>query len=335
MANKRKIDKVDEVESVQSVANKKRARRHVRRPRTMAVEAFNHAPPTASFFTKLPREVRDMIYDHLLSHAPAIKQQYKRQIYTVTYGQRFGDMRTYEMSWLLTNKQMLLEGLRQFHERSIWIFAGGRTQPSEYVFPLITPGRVPTFHVGLGRRTSHVNNHEALHQPFQQRDSIDPGWEPLEHTADGIERYFWLQQATKTDLNTMTRSSEVGEGVKEMKVIVHIPQDLARSVQHEGRQQFPRLYSFDLSYFERLAVHRGLRTFEADIFVYYWFQPDSREESQKVIQTLMAEFERIGVLLTKGAVATSYKAWHTGVRATVRCANGGTAPSLNNLVPLH
>jgi hypothetical protein len=61
------------------------------------------------------------------------------------------DHETVQARWLLTSKQMMLEGLAQFHRHSIWIFGSGcKTERSASIFPLITPALVHEQHLYVG-----------------------------------------------------------------------------------------------------------------------------------------------------------------------------------------
>jgi hypothetical protein len=46
------------------------------------------AESTSLFFTTLPRELRDVIYQHLWMHTPNLRQRYKDCIFAVTYGEQ-------------------------------------------------------------------------------------------------------------------------------------------------------------------------------------------------------------------------------------------------------
>jgi hypothetical protein len=81
-------------------ASSKKQRRVIKR-RAIDIDTIVPAPSYSGFF-KLPREVRDTIYGLAWEASPRIRQQYKRKIYHVTYGDQ-GDLeetgdRTYEVS---------------------------------------------------------------------------------------------------------------------------------------------------------------------------------------------------------------------------------------------
>ncbi|KAF1833399.1 hypothetical protein BDW02DRAFT_599092 [Decorospora gaudefroyi] len=225
------------------------------------------------FFTKLARELRDKIYGYIWSEAPVILQRYKRKWYTVSYGTQpvLEDLTRFQAKWLLTNQQMLLEGLAEFHQRSVW-YLGDRKSPrrllpcEEYVFPLITPGLVHAHHLYI-YDSSFVSQRRSY---FRQ---------------DHLKQYQYLdlRQEAVTHVNCMTTSMEVPEGVQEIKVTV---------VQWGNFT----MYEFHLFTLERLAVHRGVRSFHAEIDLAYV------SSSERANQALLDEFERVGKLLVNGAL---------------------------------
>jgi hypothetical protein len=205
---------------------------------------------------------------------------------------------------------MLLEGLAEFHQHSVWYFGVACTldrRQSEYTFPLITPGLARTIHLFLGSLAPFHDD-----EPFRHRDNVNEGWEDQEEYdgSDGqrLERYFWLPQKACIDINCMTTSMEVPEGVQNVKVTITIPQDMAfpcssvRSNIIHG-QQYPSLYDFDLSQLERLAVHRGLRSFEATLEVQVHGLPFRKAEWEAAGKALDEELERVGKLLVEGGEA--------------------------------
>jgi hypothetical protein len=84
---------------IKSASSKKQ--RRVRKRRAIDIDTIVPALSVSGFF-KLPREVRDQIYGLAWEASPRIRQQYKRKIYHVTYGDQ-GDLEetgthTYEVS---------------------------------------------------------------------------------------------------------------------------------------------------------------------------------------------------------------------------------------------
>jgi hypothetical protein len=115
-----------------------------------------HFVPSTSqspFLSKLPREVRDIIWDHLWQAIQRIEQRYKRNTYTVTYdmvGLPFDrKVPAQATAWLLTNKQIMDEGMFQLHQKLTWHFhdTRQRMKPYSYIFPLNIPSRAAAQHL--------------------------------------------------------------------------------------------------------------------------------------------------------------------------------------------
>jgi hypothetical protein len=115
-----------------------------------------HFIPSTSqspFLSKLPREVRDIIWDHLWQATQRIEQRYKRNNYTVTYDMvelpSDREVPAQLAAWLLTNKKIMDEGMFQLHQKSTWHFHDSRqrTKPYSYTFPLNIPSRAAAQHL--------------------------------------------------------------------------------------------------------------------------------------------------------------------------------------------
>ncbi|CAO2651768.1 Nn.00g000510.m01.CDS01 [Neocucurbitaria sp. VM-36] len=275
----------------------------VQKRRTINLDAMNISPEMVPFFEKLPREIRDQIYGYVWEDNTGILQRYKRKYYKVTYGDR-KDWNASTASWLLTNKRMFLEGIAEFVRHAVWHFEprdSDSLMDSEYIFPLITPGLVHTHHLHLGYPRSPF----VTDQPFAERDSIDEGWAKNEDEEDEeddgrLKRYFWLRKDAITLINTMTASMELSQAVKEIKVTITIPKNIASAIIRHAWGEWPAVYSFDFTELERLAVHRGLRVFKADIVVQMVGIPNTIAEMVKAKEALMDELERIGSVLVEG-----------------------------------
>jgi hypothetical protein len=132
---------------------------------------------------------------------------------------------------------MLLEGLAQFHQHSIWIFeASSMAEFSEYVFPLITPTLVREQHLIIAPLKSDP------HRVFEK-----------ERTE--TERIFSLRSDTMALVNTMTTSTEDYDAFQKVKIEITLTQADFRIGNDEQ-------CLFDLSGLDRLAVHRNLRSFK-------------------------------------------------------------------------
>jgi hypothetical protein len=80
----------------------------------------------ASGLFKLPRELRDMIYNYVWNDTGAIRQHYKGRVYKVSYRRPFWETaqhlfaRRGNAQWLLINKQVMYEGLLQLLREATW-----------------------------------------------------------------------------------------------------------------------------------------------------------------------------------------------------------------------
>jgi hypothetical protein len=120
-------------------------------------------------FFRLLRELRDQIYDHIWKNTDKTRQWYKEKQYIVTYdlGSTAEETLPVEKArWLLTNKQMLQEGLQQLHQKSGWHFKGsyGEKRPQYYVLPLITLTQARTHHIAVsGIKPLHFDNERRMY----------------------------------------------------------------------------------------------------------------------------------------------------------------------------
>ena len=73
---------------------------------------------------KLPRELRDMIYNYAWNDTGAIMQRYQGNLYKVSYRTPLWETALHmsvprgTAKWLLTNKQILREGLEQLRREA-------------------------------------------------------------------------------------------------------------------------------------------------------------------------------------------------------------------------
>ena len=77
-------------------------------------------------FFDLPREIRDTIYDYVWLHTPAVAQYWGDScnpdnilVYSKEHYKEDSRLPV-KLTWLLTSKQMLEEGLCQLHKQSVW-----------------------------------------------------------------------------------------------------------------------------------------------------------------------------------------------------------------------
>lgn len=106
-----------------------------------------------SHFLELPREIRDMIYDYILTAVGAIKLRLGNRIYTITYRTSHWES-TQNLSipesdavWLMTNKQIMQEGLLQLRRHAVWHINDGAAwlksrKESKYIASILLPSSV-------------------------------------------------------------------------------------------------------------------------------------------------------------------------------------------------
>jgi hypothetical protein len=165
---------------------------------------------------------------------------------------------------------MMLEGLAQFHRRSVWIFEPRReTAKLKYIFPLITPTLVHEQHLYPG--------------------TLSHQWIPRGRTQYGHSgglSYF-------KDVPYL-----LGGSSSYPHIITPAP-CTAGLVRMSGRHYFANIM-FDFSYFDRLAVHRKLNTFEVTIQIHKDGPERSVEHLYTVAANLMTELEIVGRALVPG-----------------------------------
>ncbi|KAJ4376081.1 hypothetical protein N0V83_001362 [Neocucurbitaria cava] len=308
---KRKSDALDEPEKTlpdmadtfrkRLVATKRFNNSNLRKQPTIDLDSMDPIAATSPFFEKLPREIRDKIYGLVWDDTHGIIQRYERKYYAVTYGHRDPPNRrtASKAPWLLTSKQLLLEGCSAFVKQGVWHFSPhevGPLEPSQYIFPLITPGMVRAHHLHLGSESDG-------YYPFCGRYSYQEGYEKHEGEVDDgtAQQYHWLPKASITPINAMAASMEFSTTVKEVKVDIKV-YNIAMQLEYGGVLQYPNAYEFDLSQLERLAVHRGLQSFKAKLVVRVTpgRRPASISDTDTMKLALMDELERIGTLLVEG-----------------------------------
>lgn len=106
-----------------------------------------------SRFLGLPREIRDMIYDYIWTATGAIKLCYGDRIYTITYRTSYWED-TQKLSipgsnamWLMTNKQIMQEGLLQLRRHAVWHINDGAArcgslEESKQIASILLPSSV-------------------------------------------------------------------------------------------------------------------------------------------------------------------------------------------------
>lgn len=178
---------------------------------------------------------------------------------------------------------MLLEGLTQFHQNSIWIF-----QPDpllakcDYIFSPLDSSLVREQHLypaHMRRGFLWYTRHEGLARPADDR------------------RLVTLRPGTKHLINNMAVTGGDQSAVQKIKLDLNIRHSIwnknwgGNNLISHVKVKFPQL--------ERLAVHSHLRSFEVIIDVEMWPRDsvDKREYADNTIADLIAELGKIGAAL--------------------------------------
>ncbi|KAG9204348.1 hypothetical protein G6514_001422 [Epicoccum nigrum] len=133
-----------------------------------------------SQFLELPREIRDMIYDYIWTAIGAIKLCHGNRIYTITYQtshwestQGLSIPKRNEM-WLMTNKQIMKEGLWQLRRHAVWHINDGAArfkylqgfEEPEHIANILLPSRI----VCLDAKEDTGLYHQGSRQGIDFRD---------------------------------------------------------------------------------------------------------------------------------------------------------------------
>jgi hypothetical protein len=198
---------------------------------------------------------------------------------------------------------MMLEGLAQFHRRSVWIFEPRReTAKLKYIFPLITPSLVHEQHLYPG----------TLSHQWIPRGRTQYGhsgglsyFKDVPYLLGGSSSYPHIitpAPCTAGLVDLMTTSTDAQYTVRKIKLDLRIDDRRLKTVhpiRMSGRHYFANIM-FDFSYFDRLAVHRKLNTFEVTIQIHKDGPERSVEHLYTVAANLMTELEIVGRALVPG-----------------------------------
>jgi hypothetical protein len=174
-----------------------------------------------------------------------------------------------QVIWLMTCKQTSLEGLAEFHQRSVWLFrTSSEFARTDYVFPII--------------KTTLASEHHLL--------VLDPGemWKSRYHRpglpfslhhndeGEGSAKVTWnvLTPCNRTMelVNVTTTSAESYDEVRTIKPQINIHQSAFPRIRYrpkysfrEDTQTYLDNVVWVLAKLERLAIHRKLRTFQVQV----------------------------------------------------------------------
>lgn len=205
------------------------------------------------FFTTLPTEVRDIIYDYLWNDTKTFAQRYDTKDYKVTYDRRHDSVEAPSASdkipWLLTNKQMMREGIRQLHQKSTWHLDNriSDTHPQSYILDAITP--------------SECHTHEIF---------IRCDWPMI---FDDVKRVYRLSEVARAEIN---RSAATANSSTPLDTVCI---KLVRPTNERLAANSAADFSFNLSGLEVLSSHTELRRLQVHLvgvvddtkkLVWYW-----------------------------------------------------------------
>jgi hypothetical protein len=183
--------------------------------------------------------------------------------------------------------------LAEFHQRSVWHFETSSSYRStEYIFPLITPALVREHHLTIAASKYPSPGVFNSSCPFDMLEYVAENEEGTEEVGYNLVP----KSKTMALINLMTASAEEHDAVAKIKVNMLIEGNAFRApgITHAGLLYAP-FFKFDLSRFDRLAVHRRLRIFEVEVMV----RPtgSSGHRLQNAISNLVTEVEIVGKAL--------------------------------------
>lgn len=269
----------------------------------------------------LPRELRDVVYQYLWADKPWIRQKYLRKTYTVTYGECYDlvggvyqsgtvccsptcherlprvSLTTFQAMWLLASKQMMIEGLEEFHRRSVWIFEySSKNAKSQYIFPLITPTRVHEQHLYMDGSSGKWHSPRGLQVHY-----VPPrlsGW-PSERPR--IVRTSSVEVGLA---NVMTTATDAEDAVQTIKMyVIAYGARVFKMDRGPGGRYAQGTQIFDFSKLDRLAVHRKLRAFEVHIRTPINLRYHDVEALKTTVKNVITELKNVGDALIPGGTA--------------------------------
>jgi len=192
---------------------------------------------------------------------------------------------------------MLLEGFAEFHQRSVWHFAStSKLRSNEYIFPLITPSLMRAHEFTIESSKFPVTDSPYMAQPFV----VDEGTITLDDGSKGIIHLLTPKSNTMALVNLMTASTEAHDALDKIKININLMDIAFCWPRHNPR--YLENVKFDLSRFDRLAVHRQLRTFEVCVNLGTFARAKFPERLEEAMANLMVELEIVGKALIPDGV---------------------------------
>jgi hypothetical protein len=182
----------------------------------------------------------------------------------------------------LTNKQILVEGLIQFHQNSVWIY---KPEPflvkCDYIFSLITPSAARELHLhpgGIGLDYTWYMRHDKW------SNSVDKS------------RLITFSPRTTHLIDDVVQSGGDQSTIKKIKLDIKMCDS---SMKYWYRRHLdPDLeVKFKFSQVQRLAVHRLVQSFEVhlDVEESMTWSANCYKCVDNIIANLVAECEKVGV----------------------------------------
>jgi hypothetical protein len=216
------------------------------------------------------------------------------------------DHETVQARWLLTSKQMMLEGLAQFHRHSIWIFGSGcKTERSASIFPLITPALVHEQHLYVGGTRDDWTDNNVGWLGFQGPQHGLWFFRYADYMSEGSSKHARIITTppwTDKMVNLMMTTTDAHTTVQKIKVHLRIDD---RRLQCHRCNHYYYYYSdilFDFSLFDGLAAHAQLQTLEVTAQIHKrGFLPT--ENLDTMVANLMTELEIVGKAVVPGGIS--------------------------------
>jgi hypothetical protein len=247
----------------------------------------------SGFFSRLPLEIRDVIYGKIWGDADTTSQRSQRIGYDMAYDGGNDPLdfsvgtEANRTNWLLTNKQMMTEGIHQLYRKSTCHLNDGDNAISSRpdASQLLRSLQVLSYAIYL------------QHEPF---------------IFDGEQRSYRMNSAVRTQINRTIGWAGSTSPVKSFQIHVKRP------FQEPALARTKADFKFDLQHLESLKKHENLNRFEVHILCdmddavmlsAHWrvnSTTHARCLEDHYFATLRAEIIRVGQFLIEGGKKSGY-----------------------------